>query len=317
MSWLTLRGGLRGDLYQYLVTNRCALTTQNSFGGDPLDTECFSSDRAGYRSPDQTASTSASLLEPRATLMVGPFHGLDFTAGYGRGSRSLDPQYINQDLATPFATVDAYELGAAYASTLEAADLTLRSVVFQTHVDKDLFFNETEGRNTLANGTTRTGWAVNGRATGSFWDLAANLTLVKSAFDDTHLAVPYAPSSVARVDGVIFGDLPLSIGGTALSGSVGTGASFIGPRPLPFNEESIASFLVDAGASLRWRVLSLGLILTNLLDRKYRLGEYNYASDFRSQPYPTLVAARHFSAGEPRAGYLTLTVSLDNAGSGT
>jgi iron complex outermembrane receptor protein len=314
LPWVTLRGGLRADLYHYLVTNRCALSTQNSFGGDPLDTECFSSDRVGYRSPDQTASTSASLLEPRATVIIGPFHGFELTASYGRGSRSLDPQYINQDLATPFATVDAYEVGAAYSLTLEVADLTLHSVLFQTHVDKDLFFNETEGRNTLANGTTRTGWAVSGRATGAFWDVAANLTLVESSFDDTGLAVPYAPTTIARGDGVVFGDLPIGIAGSALTGSVGAGASFIGPRPLPFNEESVASFLVDMGASIRWRALSLGLILTNLLDRRYPLGEYNYASDFRSRAYPTLVAARHFSAAEPRAGYVTLTVTLENAG---
>ncbi len=314
LAWVTVRGGLRADLYHYLVTNHCALSAQSSFGGDPLDTECFSSDRVGYRSPDQTASTAASLLEPRATLEVGPFYGLAFTAGYGRGSRSLDPQYINQSLDTPFATVDAYEVGASYANTFEVADLTLRSVAFQTHVDKDLFFNETEGRNTLANGTTRTGWAGSARVTGTFWDLAANLTLVKSSFDDTELAVPYAPGTVGRADGVVFGALPVLLGGSALSGSVGAGASFIGPRPLPFDEQSMASFLVDAGASVRWKAFSLGLILTNLFDRKYRLGEYNFASDFRSQAYPTLVAARHFSAGEPRAGYVTLTISLGNTG---
>jgi TonB family protein len=39
LSWVTLRGGARFDFYQYLVTNRCALTSQSSFGGDPLDTE--------------------------------------------------------------------------------------------------------------------------------------------------------------------------------------------------------------------------------------------------------------------------------------
>jgi iron complex outermembrane receptor protein len=314
LSWVTLRGGVRADLYHYLVTNRCASRSQTSFGGDPLDTECFSSDRSGYRSADQTASTSASLLEPRVAVLLGPFHGVQLSAAYGRGSRSLDPQYINQDLDTPFATVDAFEAGLSYSRVLDVADLTLRSVVFQTHVDKDLFFNETEGRNTLANGTTRTGWTANARATGSFWDLAANLTLVESSFDDTGLAVPYAPTSVARADGVAFGHLPVSIAGSALSGSIGAGASFIGRRPLPFDEESIATFLVDAGASVRWQALSLGVIATNLFDREYRLGEYNYASDFRSREYPTLVAARHFSAGEPRAAYVTLAVSLDGAG---
>ena len=306
LSWITLRGGLRADFYHYLVTNHCALTTQNSFGGDPLDTECFSSDRVGYRSTDQTVSSSASIFEPRLSLLLGSFEGFSFSFSYGRGSRSIDPQYINQDLKSPFAKVDASEFGVAYIRELGAVELSARSVFFQTHVDKDLFFNETEGRNTLANGTTRTGWAGNARATGSFFDIAGSLTLTKATFDDTHLAISYAPGFVARADGVLFGPLPLG-----LTGSLGAGASSIGKRPLPYGEFSESTFLVDVGASLRYHAVSVGLISTNLFDRQYRLGEYNYVSDFRSQDYPTLVAARHFAAGEPRAVYGTLTLTLD------
>ena len=310
VSWITLRGGIRGDLYHYRVTNECALDVQNSFGGDPLDTECFSSDRQGYRSPDQTASTSASILQPRATLLLGPFRGFTVSASYGEGSRSLDPQYVNQGLKTPFAGVTAKEGGVAYVRSVGPVDLSARSVFFQTNVDKDLFFDETEGRNTLANGTTRTGWAGNARVTGTFFDIAANLTLVRATFDDTHLVIPYTPSVVARADGVLFGKLPVAIQGRKLEASVGTGVSFVGARPLPFDEQSQTTLLVDAGVSVKWRAVSLGVISTNLLNRRYRLGEYNYASDFRSQPYPTLVAARHFSAGEPRAIYGTLTVTI-------
>jgi len=313
-GWLTLRGGARADLFHYQVENRCALTTQTSFGGDPLDTECFASDRLGYRSPDQTTTTAASLIQPRATLLAGPFWGVQLSASYGRGARSIDPQYINQDLATPFAVADAFEVGAAFTRSLDVADVTLRTVLFRTHVDKDLFFNETEGRNTLANGTTRSGWSGSARATGTFWDVAGNLTLVSASFDDTGLSVPYTPGVVARADGVLFGDLPLSLDRVALTGSLGVGASFIGQRPLPYDERSNRTFLVDAGASLGWRALSLGLIATNLLDRRYWLGEYNYVSDFRGQPYPTRVAARHGSAGEPRAVYATLTFTFGGGG---
>jgi hypothetical protein len=308
-----LRGGVRGDLFAYQVDNRCALTAQTSFGGDPLDTECFSSDRLGYRSPDQTTSTAASLLQPRATLLVGPFWGVQLSASYGRGARSIDPQYINQDLDAPFAVADAFEVGASFARSLEVADVTLRTVLFRTHVDKDLFFNETEGRNTLASGTTRSGWTGSARATGTFWDVAGNLTLVRADFDDTGLDVPYTPGVVARADGVLFGDLPLLLGTSALTGSIGVGASFIGRRPLPYNERSNQTFLVDMGASLGWRALSLGIIATNLLDSRYWLGEYNYVSSFGSEPYPTRVAARHGSAGEPRAVYATLTFTIGGA----
>jgi iron complex outermembrane recepter protein len=306
LRWVTLRGGLRADYYHYLVTNRCALTSQASFGGDPLDTECFASDRLGYRNPEQTASTSASVIEPRATLLLGAVQGFTFSLSHGRGSRSVDPQYVNQDLKTPFARVAASELGVAFERGFGAVQVEARSVFFQTSVDKDLFFNESEGRNTLSNGTTRTGWAGNARATGRFFDLAGNLTLVRATFDDTHQAIPYAPDVVARVDGALFGDLPLHTWG-----SLAVGASYVGPRPLPFDELSQTTFLVDLGASLRWRAFTLGLVTTNLLGRHYRLSELNYASDFHSQDYPTLVAARHFVAGEPRAVYGTFAVTLD------
>lgn len=310
LSWITLRGGVRGDFYHYRVTNRCAQATQNSFGGDPLDTECFSTDRQGYRSQDQTASTSASVLQPRATLLLGPFNGFTFSASRGAGSRSIDPQYINQDLKTPFANVTSTELGVSSIHSVGAVDLSVRSVFFRTEVDKDLFFNQVEGRNTLADGTARTGWAANARATGTFFDVAANVTFVRATFDDTQLAIPYVPTLVTRADGVLFGPLPVKIAGKRLEGSLGSGVSFVGPRPLPFSEKSEPMFLVDLGASVKWQALSFGVIATNLLDRRYRIGEFNYASDFRSQPYPTRVAARHFSAGEPRAIYGTLTVTL-------
>jgi hypothetical protein len=239
-------------------------------------------------------------------LLLGSIQGFSFSASYGRGSRSIDPQYVNQDLKTPFAKVDAAELGVAFSRGLGAVDLSARSVFFQTRVDKDLFFSETEGRNTLANGTTRTGWSGSARATGTFFDLAGSLTLVRATFDDTHLAIPYAPSLVSRLDGALFGNLPFGV-----FGSLGAGVSYVGARPLPYQELSDTTFLVDLGASLRWRAFTLGLITTNLLDRKYRLGEYNYASDFHSQDYPTLVASRHFSAGEPRGIYGTFAVTLD------
>ncbi len=308
IKWITLRGGARVDYFNYRVHDRCAQRTQASIGGVPADTECFTSDRAGYRSPDQTASTSAALFQPRATVLLGPFGGFTFNVSHGLGARSIDPQYINQDLRAPFAEVTATEGGVALVRELGSVDLLVKSIFFETSVDHDLFFNQTEGRNTLANGTTRTGWAGNVRATGSFFDIAGSVTLVRAVFDDTHLLIPYAPASVVRTDGSLFGDLPIRIARRPLVGNAGLGVSFVSDRPLPFGERSDSIFTVDLAGSVRWRGIQFGITCTNLFDRKYRLGEYNYASDFRSRPYPTLVAARHFVAGEPRAVYGTLTL---------
>ena len=62
--------------------------------------------------------------------------------------------------------------------------------------------------------------------------------------------------------------------------------------------------------SLARRPFKLALSATNLLNAQYRLVERNFESDFRSQPAPTLVAVRHFSAGAPRQLMLTLEVLL-------
>lgn len=303
--WVTVRGGGRVDFYTYRVHDHCALRTQSAIHTVVDDTECFDEDRNGHRSVDQTTSTSATAFQPRATLLLGPFEGFTFSASRGKGTRSIDPQYVNQDLRSPFAEVDATEGGVAYRRDVGAVELSARSTFFSTHVDKDLFFNATEGRATLAGGTTRTGWAGNARATGTFFDAAASATFVRATFDDSHMLIPYAPPVVVRSDAAFFGRLPWS-----LSGSIGLGVSYVGARPLPYGEESDTIFTVDTAANLRWRHIQLGITSTNLLNRRYRIAEYNYASDFHGRAYPTLTPARHFAAGEPRAIYASLTYTF-------
>lgn len=185
---------------------------------------------------------------------------------------------------------------------------------FQTLVDKDLIFDETVGRNVLGVGTRRTGWVGAARATGSWFDESANLTLVRATYDDTHLLVAYIPGVVLRSDTSFFHDLPLHIAGTPVRGTLGVGVTYVGPRPLPFGQDSDSIFTVDAQLTLAWTHYEIGVVSTNLLDTRYRLGEYNYASDFNSPSstssvsQPTLVPERMFAAGPPRAIYGTFAI---------
>jgi TonB family protein len=313
LSWITLRGGLRGDFFANNVFNRCAVT--DGVRGATVDAECQSVDRTGYRSPDQRASTSSFLLQPRASLIVGPFQGFTFNGSYGQGARSIDPVYVTQDDKTPFARIAAYEGGVQYARDLESLHASARSVFYQTHVDRDLIFSETAGRNTLSSGTTRTGWLGAVRLTGPFFEQAANLTLVKAKFDDTGLLVPYAPDLVLRSDTALFADLPWTLVRRPIKASLGAGVSYVGKRPLPYGERSQAIFTIDAAASLQWWNYHLSLQSTNLLDNRYRVAEYNYVSNFGNSAWPPLVASRHFTAGPPRAVFLSLSITLDDFGS--
>ncbi len=311
IDWITVRGGVRGDLFTYDVNNHCAAPPDAR--GAVVDQPCQSLDRSGYREPNTRSSTSSVLAQPRATVLLGPFSGLTLAASYGMGARTVDPVYVTQDTKTPFARVDAAEGGIVYAGTFRDMRLGARSVFFGTHVDKDLVFSETSGRNVLAGGTSRTGWMGEGRLTGSWIDQAINVTAVKAKYDDTGLLLPYVPDLVLRSETAVSGDL-FSIAGRDVRGTLSAGLGYVGRRALPYGQRSDTIFTVDVGASARWTRYQIGLSSQNLLDRRYRLGEFNYVSDFHSQPYPTLVAARHFTAGAPRTFMLTLTIFFPEVG---
>ncbi len=311
-AWLALRGGLRADLFTFDVLDRCAVDSvaHPSRSNPPGDASCLTQQDFGrYREPVQRASTASSALLPRASVLVGPIADVTFSASYGQGVRSIDPSYISQDRRTPFASIAAYEGGAAYARSSETMSLVARAVFFRTEVDHDLIFSETAGRNTIGGGTARTGALAAARVAGRFFDESANVTWVRSTFDDTGLLVPYVPDLVVRSDSAVFGELPLSIDGTPLHGAAGAGVTYVGRRALPYGQRSDYILTLDLSARLRWRAVELGAEVSNLLDRRYRLGEFNYASDFQSQPQPTLVPVHHFSAGAPRAVMLTLAIT--------
>jgi hypothetical protein len=311
---LMLRGGVRVDTFDFDVNNLCA--AQGDFDRPstllpPINQPCHDQMQGGaYREPTQRATTGASKIMPRATLIAGPFEHVTLSASYGQGVRSVDPTYVSQNLATPFASVVSYEVGATYAHDLGPFALSARTVAFDTHVDRDLVFSETEGRNVLSNGTTRKGMTFAVRASNSFLDESANFTFVNPTYDDTGLQIPYVPTTVFRDDVALFTDLPLKIRDHSVRGVIGVGYSYVGKRALPYNQTSDIVSVIDATGSLAWWGWNLNLAVTNLLGTKYRLGEYNYASDFHSQAQPTLVPAREFTAGAPRMVMLTLSKNL-------
>jgi hypothetical protein len=148
------------------------------------------------------------------------------------------------------------------------------------------------------------------RATGGFFDQSANVTLVRSTFDDTGLLIPYVPDAVVRSDSAIHGELPIAIEGKKLQGALAAGVTYVGRRALPYGQRSDTIFTVDASATVTWRSVELGLVSTNLLDQRYRLSEFNFVSDFRGSTQPSLVPARHFAAGAPRGVFLTLAYTF-------
>ena len=310
--WLTLRGGGRVDLFTYDVLNRCAVqSVAHPPPTTPPDLSCYSvQDFGQYREPVQPSTTSSFATEPRISAIVTPIPHLSVSGSYGVGIQSMDPQYVVQDLKTPFATARSGEVGMAWTQDVAGLALAARTAVFETKKDKDLVFSESAGRNVIGGASTRLGWLVAARATGSWFDEAVNATVVHATYDDTGLLIAYVPDVVVRSDTSVWRPLPWAPGGVPLDGAAGVGITYVGPRPLPYGERSDPIFTIDASASLTRGPLKLAVTATNLLDSQYRLGEFNYASDFHSQPAPTLVPVRHFSAGAPREVLFTLQVLL-------
>jgi iron complex outermembrane receptor protein len=315
-SWLSVRGGLRGDLFTFDVNNLCAVkdVSRPSRTNPPIDESCLSQENMGRpREPNQRASTASTALLPRVSVLLGPFQKFTLSASYGQGVRSIDPSYITQDVKTPFASIQAYEAGLAYAGSIGDAEFVARSVLFQTKVDRDLIFDQTAGRNIVGVGTTRTGWVGAARITTGFLDESANVTLVRSKYEDTGLAVAYVPGAVLRSDTALFRELPFTLAGDKPRGTLGFGVSYVGPRPLPYGQKSQSIFTVDASAAMTFRHYELGLTVANLLDNRYRLGEYNYPSSWpegNATSQPTLVPMRQFTAGAPRAFYVTFGINF-------
>jgi hypothetical protein len=310
---LALRGGVRSDLLGYDVIDNCAVhdVAHPSRTNPPGDASCLSQqDFGAYREPVQRATTASSVVLPRGSIVVGPFAGVTGSLSYGEGVRSIDPSYITQDVKTPFASIRSYDAGIVYEGQPGDVETVIRLSGFRTHVDKDLIFSESVGRNVLANGTTRLGASLSGRVTGSWFDNNASVTVVKSSFDDTGLLIPYVPDLVARTDSVVFGGLPWTVDDKTIVATGGLGITLVGPRALPYGDRSDTILTIDASANLRWDRYTLGVEASNLLDTRYRLGEFNYASDFHSQSEPTLAIARQFTAGAPRTVLVKLGVTL-------
>ncbi len=314
--WFTVRGGVRAEYYGYDILDRCAVQSvrQPSRTNPPGDSNCLTQqDQGRWRENFQRSSTAASVVLPRASLLLGPFDDFTFSASWGRGARSIDPVYVNDGLATPFAELVSSEIGASWQVATEAHAIALRTIAFRTHIDQDLLFDEVAGRNTLSQGTTRVGWVGSARYTTDEIDLSTSATLVRATFDDTELLVPYAPDAVVRFDGTYHRDLVDRLGGAPLHGNMALGSGYVGRRALPYGQRSNTIFTVDGAASLGWQGLDLTLSVQNLFDARYRQSEYVFPSSFFPSEGTTLVPARHFAAGAPRTILLSIGMTVGGA----
>ena len=228
-------------------------------------------------------------------------------ASYGDGFRSPQARGLSEGERAPFVSVRGAEAGARRDGERWAAQLSL----FGSQVDNDFFFDHTVGSTVYTGETLRSGvsTALQARPLPGL-TAALSVTVAHAYVTATDTLLPYFAPLVARADVGWERPLDWSWLGAGTTFSVGTGLTLLGPRPLPFDERSRTVFLADAQVALRRGGLGLRLEVKNLLDARWRDGEFVYSSRFDADAAASLVPARHFTAGPPRQASLTLEVHL-------
>ncbi|AKF84369.1 TonB-denpendent receptor [Myxococcus fulvus 124B02] len=229
-------------------------------------------------------------------------------ASYGDGFRSPQARSLSEGERAPFVSVHGAEVGARKDGETWAVQLS----VFGSQVENDFFFDHTVSTTVYTGETLRSGVTASLQARPVRGLVAALSGTVAHAYvTKTDTLLPYFAPFVARAD--VGWEHPLEwtwLGAEPTLFTVGTGLTFIGPRPLPFDEKSRSVFLTDLDLGLRRGALGLKLEVRNLLDARWRDGEFVYSSRFDPSAPASLVPARHFTAGSPRMASLTLEVHL-------
>lgn len=228
-------------------------------------------------------------------------------ASYGDGFRSPQARSLAEGERAPFVSVRGAELGTRRDGERWAAQLSL----FGSQVDNDFFFDHTVGTTVYTGETLRSGisGALQARPLPGL-TAALSATVAHAYVTATDTLLPYFAPVVARADVGWERPLEWSWLGTGTTFSVGTGLTFLGPRPLPFDERSQTVFLADAQLEVRRGEVGVRLEVKNVLDARWRDGEFVYSSRFDPDSAASLVPARHFTAGPPRQASLTLEVHL-------
>jgi iron complex outermembrane receptor protein len=275
---LTVRGGVRAEGLAYVIDETLATNPQR---------EAF-----GYH------------LAPKATVQWRPTERATVFASYGNGFRSPQAVSLGQGERSPLAVVQAGELGGR----LRLGWLETTLAGFGTYVEEDVIFDHATGQNLFSGATLRTGAALMVEALPvSFLHVLASLTYTHAVQPDTGDRVPYVPAWVGRLDvdghehvGEWF-DIPAGVFASA-------GFTFLGPRPLPFQESSAPLALLEASVGVELGPVALSVEGANLLNLRYRDGEFVYASDFDPSGATSMIPTRHFTAGQPLTVQGTLTV---------
>ncbi len=267
---------------------------------DVLHVEAFDALAFGGRGGTRRATGPHLELKAGLERQLGPL--LRAFASYGDGFRTPQARQLSQGETAPFVNVHGGELGLRLTSRfLEAS-----AAGFLSGVANDFFFDHTAGTTRFIGPTLRGGGQLQltSRPVTGFV-IAGNLTLATAQLTERAALLPYFAPVVGRLDAGWTRTWALPR--FPVTPRLGLGATVIGPRPLPYDEWSESWVVVDARAGLRVGPLEATFDVQNLLDVRWRDGEYVFASDWGTRRQ---LPSRHFTAGAPRTFFFNLELHL-------
>jgi len=227
-------------------------------------------------------------------------------ANYGDGFRSPQARSLADGERAPFVNVRGAEIGAAFDRPLIEA----RAAAFGSSVANDFFFDHSVGTTVSLGASLRGGVSATVIAKPlEGWLISANATVAAARVVGTGALLPYFAPLVGRMDTAYTRRFELARS-EAITAKIGLGLTGLGPRPLPFNEFSRPVGLVDVRLSARFRSVEVKVDFQNLLDSRWRDGEFTFVSKWSEGVETSLVPTRHFTAGTPRSVFVTLEVHL-------
>ena len=281
-------------------------------GGLRVDGLGYATQDVGGAAAGQARASQGTHVGKKATVDLRVPSNLRLLASYGQGFRSPQARSLAEGETTPFTSVTSFELGARLTGRWVAASLA----AFQTRLSDDLVFDQRTTRNERVPATMRTGITADVTSSPVRWFVAAaSATFTEAVFtaSDADYArgdsVPYAPQWVMRLDAAVTPRLG-TLQGLPVEGRLGTGASLLARRPLPYGQWGHDIFLLDAVASVRVGGVALAIEAYNLLDAHWYDGEFVFASRWNPGAAASLVPQRHVTVGAPRSFLFSLALFI-------
>jgi outer membrane receptor protein involved in Fe transport len=273
LSWMRFVGGVRSDVYQFDVRDRC---------------------------PDECAErpegeTSDHIVNWKANLILGPWFGTEFFLNYGTGFHSNDARAVVSDPGiNPLPSARGYEVGFR---TRQFERIEFSAAFWLLYLDSELVFVGDEGVTEASDATRRMGFELGTRLKLLDWlVLRGDITSTSAEFRGSGDAVPLAPRFTASGD--LTARLPFGLASTLQ-------VLHVGKRPLTEDRSVSSQPFTVLNLITRFRLpykigpghLEPFLIVQNLTNTEYRQAQFFFESRLRDEPEP--VADIHFTPGAP------------------